>query len=243
MISFLRTIFTVVVTVIITIVLATVVVVAAMLGMHHHEGGLFDRIPRFWSRVVLWAAGVKVRLHGLDRLTPGQSYIFAANHVSLFDIPALVCSLPQHYFVAKAELFKVPFFGPGIRAVGTIPIQRSNRKSAFGSYDVAAERIKGGSSVVVFPEGTRGTSYPIRPFKKGPFVLAVQAGVPVIPCLIYGTIQVLSKKSLRIHPGCVDVHLLDPVPITGLSYEDRDHLADVVHNRMASAMHSLYLNS
>jgi 1-acyl-sn-glycerol-3-phosphate acyltransferase len=158
MISFFRTIITIVVAIVMTMILATVVVVAAMFGLRHHEGGIFDSIPRFWSRSLLWAAGVKVRLHGLDRLVPGQSYIFAANHVSLFDIPALVGALPQHYFVAKSELFKVPFFGAGIRAVGTIPIQRDNRKSAFGSYDVAAERIKGGSSVVVFPEGTRGTS-------------------------------------------------------------------------------------
>ena len=241
MISLFRTTLTIVVTVVATTVLASVVVIGAMLGVRHKDGGVFDRIPRLWSRLILWAAGVEVRIHGMDRLTRGEPYIFAANHVSLFDIPALVGALPQHYFVAKSELFKVPVFGPGIRAVGTIPIERSNQKAAFGSYALAAKRIHGGSSVVVFPEGTRGTSYAVRPFKKGPFVLAVQAGVPIIPCLVHGTIEVLPKKSWRIRPGWVDVHLLEPVPTGGLDYEDRDELAKIVHDRMASAMNTLYL--
>ena len=84
--------------------------------------------------------------------------------------------LPRYKFVAKAELFKVPIFGRAMRAAGMIEIQRDNRKAAFGAYDVAAERIRDGNSVVVFPEGTRGHAYPLRPFKKGPFVLAIAAG-------------------------------------------------------------------
>src|SRR5207249_2699146 len=95
---------------------------------------------------------------------------------SWFDVPALAKILPRYKFVAKAELFKVPIFGRGMRIVGMIEIQRENRKAAFGAYDVAAEKIRSGSSVIVFPEGTRGHAYPLRPFKKGPFVLAIAAG-------------------------------------------------------------------
>ncbi len=238
-----RTLLTIVVAVTLTVLFASIVLVGAMFGVRHREGGLFDRIPRLWSRAILWAAGVKVTVHGLDRLVRGHPYIFAANHVSLFDIPALVGALPQHHFVAKSELFKIPVFGPGIRAVGTIPIERNNQKAAFGAYTVAAGRIRDGSSVVVFPEGTRGTSYPVRPFKKGPFVLAIKAQVPVVPCLVYGTIEVLPKQSWYIHPGRVDVHLLEPVPTTGFDYDDRDALATLVHERMDTAMHSLYPNA
>ena len=244
MISFLRTILTAIVIVVFTTVLGTIVIVCAMVGMSHQDGGIFDRMGRLWCRSILWAAGVRVHVHGLDRLPvgTGTAYVFASNHVSHFDIPSLANALPQHYFVAKSELFKIPLFGPAIRAVGTIPIERSNQKSAFGSYTVAADRIKHGSSVVVFPEGTRGTSYPIRPFKKGPFVLAIQAGAPIVPCIVHGTIGVLPKKSLRVHPAHVDVHLLDPVPTAGLTYDDRDTLAATVHTRMADAMNSLYLH-
>lgn len=233
----LRTVFTVLVAVVLTVVFATIVLVAALLRVPDAgPRGLYARIPRAWSRAILWAAGVRVRLHGLERLRAGGPFIFTSNHVSLFDIPALVSVLPRHYFVAKAELFRIPVFGAGIRAVGTIPIERENRKAAFVAYDVAAERIRRGASVIVFPEGTRGTSYPIRPFRKGPFVLAVKAGVPVVPCVVHGTIEVLPKKSLRIHPGTVDVHVLEPVPTAELDYDDRDALAHAVRDRMISAL-------
>jgi 1-acyl-sn-glycerol-3-phosphate acyltransferase len=248
MISLLRTVLTAIVVFFATMVYGMIAIVGAALGAKHREGSLLDRIPRLWSRAILWAAGVTVRVHGIERLRDANgvirgSYIFASNHVSHFDIPALECALPHHYFIAKAELFKVPVFGPGIRAVGTIPIQRTNQKAAFGSYNIAAERIREGVSVVVFPEGTRGTTYSVRPFKKGPFVLAVEAGVPIVPCIIHGTIDVLPKKSLRIHPGIVDVHMLEPVPTAGLSYADRDQLARTVNERMSSAMNTIYPNT
>lgn len=241
--SFFRTVLTAIVVVVMTTILGTIVIIGALLRIPHRDGGLFDRMGRLWSRSLLWASGVRVQVHGRDRIVEGQPYIFASNHVSHFDILALVVALPQHYFVAKSELFKIPIFGPAIRAVGTIPIERTNQKAAFSSYTIAANRIRGGSSVVVFPEGTRGMSYPIRPFKKGPFVLAIQAGVPIVPCLVYGTIGVLPKKSLRIHPAHVTVHLLDPVPTAGLSYDERDQLADTVHSHMAEAMTALYPHS
>jgi 1-acyl-sn-glycerol-3-phosphate acyltransferase len=242
MISFVRTILTIVVAAVMTLILGTTVLVAAALGVKDREGGLYAVAPRLWSRSILWAAGVKFRVHGMENVATSGPFIFTCNHVSLFDIPALVLTLPRHYFVAKSELFKIPVFGPGIRAVGTIPIERTNQKAAFGSYKVAAERIRNGSSVIVFPEGTRGTSYPIRPFKKGPFVLAVEAGVPIVPCLVHGTIEVLPKKTFRIRSGWVDVHLLEPVSTAGYTYDDRNTLAEIVHDRMATAMNTLYLN-
>jgi 1-acyl-sn-glycerol-3-phosphate acyltransferase len=243
MISFVRTILTIVVAVVMTLVLGTTVLIASALGVKDKKGGLYAVAPRIWSRSILWAAGVKVRVHGIEHASCGGPFIFTCNHISLFDIPALVLMLPRHYFVAKSELFKIPVFGPGIRAVGTIPIERTNQKAAFGSYKVAAERIRNGNSVLVFPEGTRGTSYPIRPFKKGPFVLAVEAGVPIVPCLVHGTIEVLPKKTFRVRSGWVDVHLLEPVPTAGYTYGDRNTLAGIVHDRMATAMNTLYLNT
>ena len=121
-----------------------------------------------------------------------------------------------------------------------IPIERENRKSAFESYRVAAERIRAGASVVVFPEGTRGRTYTLRTFKKGPFVLAVAAGVPMVPTVVHGTLEVMSRDSFRVRPGVVNIHFLDSIDTEGLTYEDRNRLSLAAWDRMASAMRELY---
>ena len=239
MISFLRTVLLLVTAAVATLVLGLTVIIAAMLGVKDKPGGIFDKVPRWWSTSVLWAAGIKVRVHGIENATSGEPHIFASNHVSWFDVPALAKILPRYKFVAKAELFKVPIFGSGMRAAGMVEIQRENRKAAFGAYDVAAERIKAGNSVVVFPEGTRGREYALRPFKKGPFVLAIAAGVPIVPIIVHGTIEVMPKGSLWVHPGSIDVHLLEPVSTTGVDYDHREALMQTVRTRMADAMREL----
>ena len=240
MISFFRTILLYVTAFFATTILGLSVIIGALLGVKDKPNGLFDNVPRWWSVLMMWAAGVKVRVHGLENLRSGEPYIFTSNHVSWFDIPALAKILPRYKFVAKAELFKVPIFGHGMRAVGMVEIQRENRKAAFGAYDVAAEKIRSGNSVVVFPEGTRGRAYPLRPFKKGPFVLAIAAGVPIVPVIVHGTIEIMPKGSLWVHPGTIDVHLLEPVSTTGVDYDHREALMQTVRTRMADAMRDIY---
>jgi 1-acyl-sn-glycerol-3-phosphate acyltransferase len=235
-----RTLLTFIVGLVLTLVLGTAVIVAKLLGVREGPGSIYDLAPRWWARAMLFAAGVHVVLHGAERLEPGRPNIFVSNHVSWFDVLALVIALPQYSFVAKAELFKVPVFGTAARAVGTIPIERENRKAAFQSYDEAAERIRRGRNVVVYPEGTRGRSYALRPFKKGPFVLAIAAGVPIVPTIIHGTIEALPRGSLWVRAGRVDVHLLEPVATAGLAYDDRDALARAVYERMADALRREY---
>lgn len=242
MISLIRTIFTMLVLAVLTIVFAAILILAALVGVPNRRGSLYDILPRAWARATLWASGVRVRVHGLEKLEPQGTYIFICNHVSLFDIPALVARLPRNNFVAKAELFKIPVFGSGIRVLGTVPIERENQKAAFGSYDVAAARIRDGSSVVVFPEGTRGTEYAIRRFKKGPFVLAIKAGAPIVPVVVFGTLEILPKGRIFMHPGVVDVYLLDQIPTAGMDYQRRDELAGTVHDEMELFMNGLYLN-
>lgn len=240
MISFLRTILTLITAVIATFVLGLTVIIAALFRVEHKPDGIFDKVPRWWSSSVLWAAGIKVRVHGLGKAADEGPRIFASNHVSWFDVPALAKVLPRYKFVAKAELFKVPIFGGAMRAAGMIEIQRDNRKAAFGAYDVAAERIRTGNSVVVFPEGTRGHAYPLRPFKKGPFVLAIAAGVPIVPIIVHGTIEIMRKGSLWAHPGTIDIHLLEPVSSIGVDYDHREMLMQTVRTRMADAMREMY---
>jgi 1-acyl-sn-glycerol-3-phosphate acyltransferase len=240
MISFLRTIFAVITAFIVTTVLGLTTIIAGVLGVEDKPNGIYDKIPRWWSRSVMWAAGIKVQVHGLENGDGTEPRIFASNHVSWFDVAALAKVLPRYKFVAKAELFKVPIFGRAMRAAGMVEIQRDNRKAAFGAYEVAAERIRQGNSVVVFPEGTRGHAYPLRPFKKGPFVLAIAAGVPIVPIIVHGTIEIMRKGSFRVHPGTIDIHLLEPVSTTTVDYDHREALMQTVRTRMANAMRDLY---
>jgi 1-acyl-sn-glycerol-3-phosphate acyltransferase len=240
MISLLRTILLLVTAILATFFLGFTVIIAALLRVKDRPGSIYDKVPRWWSSAVLWAVGVKVRVHGLEHASSGEPHIFASNHVSWFDVPSLAKVLPRYKFVAKAELFKVPIFGTAMRSVGMIEIQRENRKAAFGAYDVAAERIRAGNSVVVFPEGTRGHAYPLRPFKKGPFVLAIAAGVPIVPIIVHGTIEVMPRGSLLARPGTVDIHLLEPVAAAGVDYDHRETLMRTVRSRMADAMQKLY---
>ena len=223
-----------------TVVLGLTVIIAALLGREDKPDSIYDKVPRWWSTAVLWAVGIKVRVHGLEKVSDQGPHIFASNHVSWFDVPSLAKVLPRYKFVAKAELFKVPIFGRAMRAAGMIEIQRENRKAAFGAYEVAAERIRAGNSVVVFPEGTRGHAYPLRPFKKGPFVLAIAAGVPIVPIIVHGTIEVMRRGSLLARPGTIDIHLLDPVSTAGVDYDHREVLMQTVRTRMADAMRELY---
>ena len=225
---------------VITPIIGGMVVLAALLGVRERPGGIYEWAPRIWSRILVRVSGVRIVLHGAERAATGESRIFASNHVSWYDVFVLASVLPRYKFVAKAELFSIPVFGAAARAVGTIPIQRDNRKAAFGAYEEAAGRIRGGSSVVVFPEGTRGDDYGLRPFKKGPFVLAIGAQVPIVPTIVHGTIAVMARGSWKLRAGTVHVHFLEPVSTRGLSYEDRDGLSRDVWARMAGAMHELY---
>ncbi len=220
---------------------AVAAVVAALLNVEDRPGSILWWVPRAWSGAMLRAAGVRVRVHGTEWIArPPAGQVFASNHVSWYDVFALAATFPRYSFVAKAELLRIPVFGPGARALGTVPIERDNRKSAFASYNAAADIIRAGRAVVVFPEGTRGRSYALRPFKKGPFVLAIAAGVPVVPVVVHGSMEVMPKGSWRIRRGVIDVHVLEPVPTTGLTYDDRDALSGTVRTRMAELLEREY---
>jgi 1-acyl-sn-glycerol-3-phosphate acyltransferase len=221
-----------------TLVLAPTVLVAAMLGMKEKPGSIYERCMRLWARSVSRAAGVRVAVHGTEHMRDGAIYM--QNHVSWFDIFALAGVLPRYTFVAKAELRKIPLFGRAAEAAGIIFIDRDNRKSAFESYKIAAAEVQRGRNVVVCPEGTRGRDYHLRPFKKGPFVLAIAAEAPIVPVIVYGALEVMPKGSFRVRPNLVHVHFLDPVPTKGATYEDRTELMRQVWQRMADTMRELY---
>jgi 1-acyl-sn-glycerol-3-phosphate acyltransferase len=197
---------------------------------------LVGRGGHWWSYWVLKAAGAKVVVRNPERVSRTESRVYVSNHVSWFEIFALATVVDRYRFVAKKEIRGVPLFGRAAGEVAAIYIERNNRKAAFSAYEEAAQRIKGGLNVVVFPEGTRGRSYELRPFKKGPFVLAIAAQVPIVPVLSWGSKEIQAKGEMAIHSGTIELTFLEPVETKGLTYQDRDALVETVWNRIAAAL-------
>ena len=240
-----RTILVVITLLLYTAVYAPMLVIARLLRVPHGPGSIYQWVIKSWSRAILRAAGVKVRLHGAEILeeigAKGHAgALFVSNHVSWFDIFAIASVVPHCTFVAKSELRRIPLFGFGADAAGVVFLDRDNRKQAFQSYEGAAEQVRRGRSVVVCPEGTRGRDYHLRPFKKGPFVLAITAQCPTVPTVVHGQREIMPKGSYWIKSGTIDVHFLEPVPTTGYDYEHRADLMTAVWQRMANAMQELY---
>ena len=207
------------------------VIVAALLGVKNRRGGLYDRTGRVWARLVLSVAGVRVDTEGFEHIPPGEPVVYVSNHQSFFDILALAAVLPDTFrFVAKKELAKIPVFGRALKAAGHIYIDRQRRQAAFESYEKAASVIRGGMSALVFAEGTRSRTGNLLPFKKGPFVLAIAAQVPVIPVYCANTFHILPKGHFRIRPRPVTLYFGEPIPTAGMDYEDRTRLLNQVRS-------------
>ena len=152
------------------------------------SGRNYAWFARLWARLALALSGSCVTLHGSENLPPGP-VIFMSNHQSNFDILALLVTMPRHiHWIAKKELFDIPVFGLSMRRGGYIPLDRGDGRKAMRSMDDAARMIRNGRSVVMFPEGTRSPDGRLLPFKRGGFILARKAGVPVVPVtIIVGT--------------------------------------------------------
>jgi 1-acyl-sn-glycerol-3-phosphate acyltransferase len=223
-----------------TILLAPVVIVARLLGVPQGPTSIYTRCVRLWARSINVAAGVRVRVHGREHILNSRGAVFIANHVSWFDIFALASELSWSSFVAKSELRRIPLFGFAAEVVGIVFIDRDNRKSAFESYKLAAQEVQRGRSIIVCPEGTRGRDYHLRPFKKGPFVLAIASQSPLIPTIVHGAREVMPKGSFAIRAGTVDLHFLEPISTAGFDYDRRAELMTEVWSTMAGALESLY---
>ncbi|MFN0099460.1 MAG: lysophospholipid acyltransferase family protein [Gemmatimonadaceae bacterium] len=217
----------------------SIVLLSALFRVKDKPGSPYDWCPRWWGITHLWTAGVRVIEHNTEHKR-GAQHIFVANHLGNFDVFALAAKLPWPKFVAKAELFKVPIMGPAMAQVGMIPVERANRKAAFASYAQATERITRGASVAVYPEGTRGTAYPLRPFKKGPFVLAIQAQAPIVPVIVYGALDVQRKGEFKVYPGEIHLHYLPAIETAGMTYDQRDELARRTYEAMAACLQKEY---
>ena len=219
-----------------TTVLGSTVILIAFFTQ---TGNFPHLVARLWGRSILWISGVKVTVKGLEKLNSNQSYIYMANHQSNYDIPVLLGKLPvQFRWLAKAELFRIPIFGRAMQGCGYISIDRSNRKRAFKSLTEAAQTIRDGTSVMIFPEGTRSYDGKLKDFKKGGFILSVDAGVPIVPIIIRGTWPIMPRTRLRIEPAPVTIEIQDPIETKDFSRRTKDELIKKIRETMITQMES-----
>lgn len=200
-----------------TIVLGTLSLASSLFDTRGHFA---HWCARTWSRLILATTGVTVDVAGLERLEPGRTYVFVANHQSIYDIPILFWSLPyQLRIIAKASLGSFPFLGWHLRRSGHMLVDRSrpDRAKIFGW---ASRLTASGLSLIVFPEGTRSVDGSVARFKGGSFYLALEAGLPVVPLSVVGSRHIMLKGRLATYPGHVRLIVHEPIDTSGLAGTD-----------------------
>ena len=198
-------------------------------------------ITRIWSSAVKRSAGVTSSLHGAEKVTPGMSYVITPNHTSNVDILALITELPTPYrWVLKRELLKIPFFGWGLATTGCVSINRANGKQAVRKLKESVDKLEGGWSLLIYPEGTRSKDGRLQPFKKGAFRMAIETGIPILPVTVNGAAKVMPKKTLNLRPGHLTVTIGDPIPVEGLTDKDIPELMQRTWDAVASNLDLQY---
>jgi len=192
---------------------------------------------RFFIRIGLRLGGVRFDVVGVEKLDPHQAYLFLSNHQSLLDPLIQLVGLGRDLaFLAKKELFRWPLLNPGLHWIECVPIDRSNRERAIESLRGAAEKRRRGVSFLAYPEGTRTPDGTLQPFRKGVFLLALEAGVPIVPVTIRGAYDVMPKGPVRCRPGRIRVIVHDPIPTTSYCAETIESLIAGVRRAIASAL-------
>jgi 1-acyl-sn-glycerol-3-phosphate acyltransferase len=212
------------------IVLATILFgsLSLIVSFFDKTGSVQIRVARAWARSLLAVSGVRVRVHGLERISPGGSYVFVSNHLSYMDTPVMLAHIPvQFRFLAKRGLFQIPFLGQHLSRAGHIPVPREDPRAAVKTMQRAAEAIQQKkTSLLIFPEGGRSHDGQLRQFKEGAAYIAIRAGVPIVPVAIIGTREVLPFGSGVVKSGVVELHILQPVETRSIALKERGQLTD-----------------
>ncbi len=200
------------------------------------RGDWVFRVGRVGTRLAVWLAGVKKEVRGLENIPAGQAVVFMANHQSNCDPPALISSLPDLIVMVKKEFFRVPILGRAMLACGFIPVDRKAPEAARRAVEKAVESIRAGHSILVFPEGTRSPDGRLQKFKRGVFVMAMEAGAPIVPVTISGSRQVMRKGESAMHPGTVRITVHAPVLTQGRTVADRPRIMSEVRRALIAGL-------
>ena len=196
-------------------------------------GDFAHRCARAWAWLILKTSGVRVAVSGLERLDRSRSYVFAANHQSIFDIPIVFTALPfQLRIIAKQSLGRIPFMGWHLHRAGHLLVDRS--RPGAGVVKRMSRLVGEHHSLIVFPEGTRSVDGTVQRFKGGSFALAVEAGLAIVPLTIVGSCHVMTKGQITVRPGAVSLTIHAPIETRGVEREGVRDLADIVRSSVAS---------
>ena len=219
---------------IVTIVLSTV---ALFVSLFDSQGKALHRMAEFWARIHLAASGISVSVTGLENIA-SPPYIFMCNHQSALDIFSLFVALPlQFKWIAKRELFFIPFLGWAMKRAGYISLDRKHPREAIKAMDDAAQKIRGGMNIIIFPEGTRSEDGNLLPFKKGVFALALRAKVPIVPVGISGS-SILQPKGSFIpnKKGVIYIRIGKPIDTAQGSRSAKTEIMMTVRQAIESLM-------
>ena len=194
------------------------------------------RVGIWGVKLVLRAAGVRLEVHGRENIPSDCAAIFMPNHQGNCDPPAVISILPQVRVIAKREFFRVPILGTAMRLCGFIPVDRKNRERAIEAIEAGVKALREGHSFMVFPEGTRSPDGRLQALKKGVFVMAIQAGAPIVPVSVSGSSKIMRRGEFRIHPGLVRITLHPAVTTDDRTMEDRDAIMEEVRKAIIGGL-------
>jgi 1-acyl-sn-glycerol-3-phosphate acyltransferase len=221
------------------VIIAYVLILGPPVLIYSALGGNTDplyKVGVWGARTALWLAGVRLEVHGFERIPLHQPVVFMANHQSNCDPPALLVVLPPVLVMVKKEFFRVPIIGRGMVARGFIRVDRRNREQALQAVEKGVEALKAGKSFVVYPEGTRSPDGRLQSFKKGVFVMALKAGAPIIPISVSGSNKIMPKGEFVMRPGVVRITIHEAVATEGYTIEDREIIIERVRQAILSGL-------
>lgn len=202
------------------------------------SGNASHRMARFWSRMLLHTAGIRVVVEGLDRLPRDGAFVYVSNHLSLADTPLMAGWLPTSFrFLAKDSLMRVPIIGGHLRRGGHIPVERDDARAAVRSLAKAERLLRDERvSVLVFAEGTRSEGGDLQSFKTGAAHLAIKAGAPVVPLAVHGTADVMPKGHKLLRPGVIRLLAGEPISTDGMRAHDRTNFTERLQSRVSELL-------
>jgi 1-acyl-sn-glycerol-3-phosphate acyltransferase len=220
------------------LILTILVAIATIILSPLLPNSQFSYYPaRFWGKTICALTFVKVKVTGLENIDPRQSYIFASNHQSMFDVFVVYGWIPSIFkWIMKMELKKIPFVGQACAAAGHIFIDRSNLMAAKHSLEKAEKQLRNGVSVVVFPEGTRTRTGEMGTFKRGAFRIAADLSLPIVPITLRGSFERLHRNSANVNPGTIEMIIHKPIDILPFLPDNTSKLIqktrDVIHSSL-----------